>query len=171
MRPISSSSLSAVLRFATAPALAAVVAPLALAGCISSTHAMQSFSADQSCPQNASTFQRTAVVGADLAPAASAPADIAADAERLAVWQRNHDPARFVASYDQLTAFKVTGCGIATDYLCWNESVGDETPATCEAIDLGRNGQTFDGYVLQPSLRERLEASPKRSGLSRFLGF
>jgi len=113
-----------------------------------------------SCPANRMTVQHAEMPLADLVEQ-KPPAEVAADAGRLAVWKQTVD--KELARYDRLTAFDVSGCGRHADYLCWygHRLHRDHE---CLPVDLDESLPDFTTLALKPSahqlVRQRLGLPP-----------
>ncbi len=79
--------------------------------------AVRSFGREHSCPANRLQVKHAEVRLPDLVEPKQPPAEVAADAGRLAVW--NQTVNQELASYDRLTAVDVAGCGGHATYFCW----------------------------------------------------
>jgi hypothetical protein len=104
------------------------------------------FAMDMACPEDRVTVAPRSFVP----PTRTAPADVAADPERLAMWQEN-DAAR-VAAENQRTFFIAQGCGQAQIYLCYYcvHTVGRTTcgaAPNCVAEPACHDVPGRDGYI------------------------
>src|ERR1051325_6307447 len=67
------------------------------------------FARETSCPADRLQIKHAEMRLPDLVETEEPPAEVAADAGRLAVWNRTHE--RELASFQHLTAVDVAGCG------------------------------------------------------------
>ena len=79
--------------------------------------AVRSFGRQHSCPADRLQVKHAEVRLSDLVKPKQPPAEVAADAGRLAVW--NQTVNQELASFDRLTAVDVAGCGSHATYFCW----------------------------------------------------
>jgi hypothetical protein len=123
--------------------------------------ALYSFQHDNSCPANRMNVKHVKVPLADLVEPRQPPAEIAADAERLAVWKQTNDEE--LARYDRLTAVDISGCGSHADYFCWEKHHLHDNYG-CIPMDLDRPLSDFTTLPLKPSsgqwVRQRLACRP-----------
>ena len=129
--------------------------------------ALFSFQHENSCPANRLNVKQVKVPLADLVEPRQPPKEIAADAERLAVW--NQTIKEELARYDRLTAVDISGCGSHADYFCWEKHVLHDNYG-CIPMDPNRPLFDFTTLPLKPSaeqwVRQRLglpPAPPSRS--------
>jgi hypothetical protein len=101
---------------------------------------------------------------ADLVESKQPPAEVAADAERLAVWHQTVD--RELARYEHLTAVDVSGCGSHANYFCWYGH-RIHRDHECIPVDLDEPPLDFSMLTLKPSavqlVRQRLGLPPAPS--------
>ena len=95
------------------------------------------------------------------------PAEVAADAGRLAVW--NQTVNKELARYEHLTAVDVAGCGSHGTYFCW---YGHRIHRDHECIPVDLDDLDFTTLTLKPSagqwVRERLGLpSPPPAAVTR----
>jgi hypothetical protein len=135
---------------------AAPDAPDALFG-----EAVRSFGREQSCPADRLQVKHAEVRLADLVEPKKPPAEVAADAGRLAVW--NQTVHQELASYDRLTAVDVAGCGGHATYFCWYGH-RIHRDHECIPVDLDDPDPEFVAIPLKPSagqqVRQRLGLPP-----------
>jgi hypothetical protein len=86
--------------------------------------ARDAFVVDQTCPLRRTT-------AALHAPVSAAPADVAADPERLRLWNDTHRPS--VAPERARAYVMARGCGRETVYACWKPDATLAIPI-CEAV-------------------------------------
>lgn len=110
--------------------------------------ALYSFQHENSCPANRLSVKQVKVPLADLVEPRQPPAEIAADAERLAVWKQTNDQE--LARYDRLTAVDISGCGSHAHYFCWEKHVLHDNYG-CVPMDLDRPLSGFTTLPLKPS--------------------
>ena len=111
------------------------------------------FGHEHSCPANRLQVKHAEVRLADLVEPKQPPAEVAADAGRLAVWNQtiNQD----LASYNRLTAVDVAGCGGHATYFCW---YGHRIHRAheCIPVDLNVPDPEFVAIPLKPSARQQV---------------
>lgn len=119
--------------------------------------AVQSFGSEHSCPADRLQVKHALVRLPDLVEPRQPPAEVAADAGRLAVW--NQTVNQELASYDRLTAVDVAGCGGHATYFCWYGHVLHRAHE-CIPMDLDVPHPEFVTLPLKPSagqqVRQRL---------------
>lgn len=115
--------------------------------------AVSRFEHAYSCPANRLQVRHAEVRLPDLVESKQPPAEIAADAGRLAVWKQTVD--QDLASYDHLTAVDVTGCGSHGTYFCW---YGHRIHRAheCFPVDLDDPHPDFVTLTLKPSARQQV---------------
>jgi hypothetical protein len=89
----------------------------------------------------------------DLVEPQKPPAEVAADAGRLAVWNQTVDQE--LASYQHLTAVDVTGCGSHGTYFCWYGH-RIHRDHECIPVDLDAPQPDFVALTLKPSARQQV---------------
>lgn len=106
------------------------------------------FELQASCPADRLQVKHAEIRLADLVAAEEPPAEVAADAGRLAVWNETRE--RELASYDHLTAVDVAGCGSHATYFCW---YGHRIHRAheCAPVDLDPDAPHFLDLALKPS--------------------
>jgi hypothetical protein len=123
--------------------------------------AVSSFGREYSCPANRLQVKHAEVPLADLVESKQPPAEVAADAGRLAVWKQTVD--QDLASYQRLTAVDVTGCGSHATYFCWYGR-RIHRDHECIPVDLDDPHPDFATVTLKPSagqqVRQRLGLPP-----------
>lgn len=115
--------------------------------------AARSFGREYSCPDNRLQVEHAEVRLADLVESKQPPAEVAADAGRLAVWNQTVD--KELASYEHLTAVDVAGCGSHATYFCW---YGHRIHRNheCLPVDLDDPQPDFATLTLKPSARQQV---------------
>lgn len=108
--------------------------------------AVRSFGRVHSCPDDRLEVRHAQVRLADLVESKQPPAEVAADAGRLAVW--NQVAARDLAQYDRLTAVHVAGCGSHAIYFCWYGHL-IHRDHECLPADLDDADPEFTGLALK----------------------
>jgi hypothetical protein len=112
------------------------------------------YSTDYFCPIDRVTATR-------LVPTPPAPAEIADDPERFALWE---DTSKMRAITDPRMLFAVTGCGTHQMYTCWEFSIpgGVNTTGRGSRRDVwGATCLQENGYTSEPAVRSlRGFASP-----------
>ena len=101
-----------------------------------------------SCPADRLQVKHAEVRLLDLVESAQPPAEVAADAGRLAVW--NQTQTRELASFQQLTAVDVAGCGSHAAYFCWYGH-RIHRDHECAPVDLDPAEPHFLDLALKPS--------------------
>jgi hypothetical protein len=123
--------------------------------------AVWSFGRQYSCPANRLQVKYAEVRLPDLVESQQPPAEVAADAGRLAVW--NQTVAQELASFQHLTAVDVRGCGSHATYFCWYGH-RIHRDHECLPVDLDDPEPDFAGLTLKPSagqwVRQRLGLPP-----------
>lgn len=134
---------------------------LATVGCtFTSDMARDQFSRRFSCPDERLGLKSVPVRPEELLDPGEPPADVAADAGRLAVWQANR--IGDMQFYEHLSAIEVRGCGHRVTYLCWDErNAAHETIDTfCEPVDLNSPHTKLGSFQVKPrvlrSIRDQL---------------
>jgi hypothetical protein len=90
---------------------------LASAGCSLSGAAVRRFARDESCPEDRVVVRRRADMRPSSAiPRTQPPADVAADPERLRVWESTRQDERDLADLGEI--YEVEGCGVGRLYTC-----------------------------------------------------
>ena len=115
--------------------------------------AVSIFQHQYSCPADRLQVRHAEVRLADLVEPQKPPAEVAADAGRLAVWKQNVD--RELARYDHLTAIDVTGCGNHGTYFCWYGH-RIHRDHECIPVDLDVPQPDFVAITLKPSARQQV---------------
>ena len=123
--------------------------------------AVRSFGREHSCPADRLQVKHAEVRLPDLVEPKQPPAEVAADAGRLAVW--NQTVNQELASYDRLTAVDVAGCGGHAAYFCWyGHRIHPDHE--CIPVDLDDPHPDFVAIPLKPSagqqVRQRLGLPP-----------
>jgi len=112
------------------------------------------FGSENSCPADRLQVKHAEVPLPDLVES-KPPAEVAADAGRLAVW--NETVNKELARYEHLTAVDVAGCGSHATYFCW---YGHRIHRDHECIPVDLDDLDFTMLNLKPSagqwVRERL---------------
>ena len=112
------------------------------------------FGSENSCPADRLQVKHVEVPLPDLVES-KPPAEVAADAGRLAVW--NEAVNKELARYEHLTAVDVAGCGSHATYFCW---YGHRIHRDHECIPVDLDDLDFTTLNLKPStgqwVRERL---------------
>ena len=112
------------------------------------------FGHEHSCPADRLQVKHVEVPLPDLVES-KPPAEVAADAGRLAVW--NETVNKELARYEHLTAIDVAGCGSHVTYFCW---YGHRIHRDHECIPVDLDDLDFTMLTLKPSagqwVRERL---------------
>jgi hypothetical protein len=122
------------------------------------------FSQQQSCPEDRLTMNAVPVRPQDLLTTSTPPPAVAADPDRLAVWQAGVNEA--ARNYRDLTLIHVSGCAVDRTYLCWAQRApyGDELDHLCNEVDLSDASPRLGTFTLESrvmeTLRERLATSP-----------
>ena len=111
------------------------------------------FQHQYSCPVDRLQVRHAEVRLADLVEPKKPPAEVAADAGRLAVWNQNVE--KELASYDHLTAIDVTGCGNHGTYFCWYGHLLHRDHE-CTPIDLDVPEPYFVTLTLKSSARDQV---------------
>jgi len=123
--------------------------------------AVRSFGRVHSCPDDRLQVRHAHVWLSDLVESKQPPAEVAADAGRLAVWNRavNQDLGHF----DRLTAVHVAGCGSQAIYFCWYGHLLHRDHE-CLPMDLDDADPEFAGLALKRTagqqVRQRLGLPP-----------
>jgi hypothetical protein len=115
--------------------------------------AVSSFGRQHSCPANRLQVKHAEVRLPDLVESKQPPAEVAADAGRLAVWNQTVDQE--LASYQHLTAVDVAGCGSHGTYFCWYGHLLHRDHE-CLPVDLDDPSPDFAGLTLKPSAGQRV---------------
>lgn len=119
------------------------------------------FQHENSCPANRLNVKQVKVPLADFVEPRQPPKEIAADAERLAVWNQTNKEE--LARYDRLTAVDISGCGHQADYFCWEKHVLHDNYG-CIPMDPSRPLFDFTTLPLKPSadpwVRQQLGLPP-----------
>jgi len=110
--------------------------------------AARTFTLQASCPADRLQIKHAKVRLPDLVATAEPPAEVAADAGRLAVWNETRD--RELASYQHLTAVDVEGCGSHATYFCWYGH-RIHRDHECAPVDLDPDEPHFLDLELKPS--------------------
>jgi len=110
--------------------------------------AARTFTLQASCPADRLQIKHAKVRLPDLVATAEPPAEVAADAGRLAVWNETRD--RELASYQHLTAVDVEGCGGHATYFCWYGH-RIHRDHECAPVDLDPDEPHFLDLELKPS--------------------
>jgi len=130
--------------------------------------AVRSFGREHSCPADRLQVKHAEVRLSDLVEPKQPPAEVAADAGRLAVW--NQTVHQELASYDRLTAVDVAGCGGHATYFCWYGH-RIHRDHECIPVDLDVPDPDFVAIPLKPSagqqVRQRLGLPPGPSPAER----
>jgi len=117
--------------------------------------AVRRFGSQQSCPTDRLHVKHAEVPLPDLVESKQPPAEVAADADRLAVW--NQTVNKELARYEHLTAVDVAGCGSHATYFCW---YGHRIHRDHECIPVDLDDLDFTTLTLKPSagqwVRKRL---------------
>jgi hypothetical protein len=117
--------------------------------------AVDRFGSEHSCPADRLQVKHAEVPLPDLVESKQPPAEVAADAGRLAVW--NETVSKELARYEHLTAVDVAGCGSHATYFCW---YGHRIHRDHECIPVDLDDLDFTMLTLKPSagqwVRERL---------------
>jgi hypothetical protein len=112
------------------------------------------FGSEHSCPADRLQVKHAEVPLPDLVES-KPPAEVAADAGRLAVW--NETVSKELARYEHLTAVDVAGCGSHATSFCW---YGHRIHRDHECIPVDLDDLDFTTLPLKPSagqwVRERL---------------
>jgi|GEM_PF-4797431 len=114
------------------------------------------FGRQHSCPADRLQVKHAEVPLPDLVES-KPPAEVAADAGRLAVW--NQTVSKELARYEHLTAVDVAGCGSHGTYFCW---YGHRIHRDHECIPVDLDDLDFTTLTLKPSAGELVR---KRLGL------
>jgi hypothetical protein len=114
-----------------AQVLAAGLLVLGVTGCKSVTKgAKEHFSQDFTCPMDrVEVRERPDIRPSDLEPALAPPKDIAADPQRLKMWQAQQDESRAYANSSD-TMLEARGCDHQTLYACHRHNK-DSTYVMC----------------------------------------
>ena len=116
------------------------------------------FGSEHSCPADRLQVKHAEVPLPDLVES-KPPAEVAADAGRLAVW--NETVSKELARYEHLTAVDVAGCGSHGTYFCW---YGHRIHRDHECIPVDLDDLDFTTLTLKPSagewIRQRLGLPP-----------
>jgi hypothetical protein len=115
--------------------------------------AVRSFGREHSCPADRLQVKHAEVRLSDLVEPKKPPAEVAADAGRLAVW--NQTVHQELASYDRLTAVDVAGCGGHATYFCWYGH-RIHRDHECIPVDLDVPDPDFVAIPLKPSARQQV---------------
>jgi hypothetical protein len=115
--------------------------------------AVQSFGREHSCPADRLQVKHALVRLPDLVEPKQPPAEVAADAGRLAVWNQTINEE--LASYDRLTAVDVAGCGGHTTYFCWYGHILHRDHE-CIPMDLDVPHPEFVTLPLKPSAEQQV---------------
>jgi hypothetical protein len=130
--------------------------------------AVRSFGREHSCPANRLQVKHAEVRLPDLMESKQPPAEVAADAGRLAVW--NQTVNQELAGYERLTAVDVAGCGGHATYFCWYGH-RIHRDHECVQVDLDVPHPDFVTLTLKPSagqqVRQRLGLPPAPSPAER----
>src|SRR5262245_22305683 len=110
--------------------------------------AVQRFSLQNSCPTDRLQIKQVEVPLSELIES-KPPADVAADAGRLAVW--NQTVSREVARYEHLTAVDVAGCGRHATSCCL---YGHRIHRYHECVPVELDDLDFTTLTLKPSAGE-----------------
>lgn len=117
--------------------------------------AVRRFEHEHSCPADRLQVKHAEVPLPDLVESKQPPAEVAADAGRLAV--RNQTVNKELARYEHLTAVDVAGCGSHATSFCW---YGHRIHRDHECIPVDLDDLDFTTLTLKPSagqwVRERL---------------
>src|SRR5262245_37567679 len=120
--------------------------------------AVQRFGLEHSCPADRLRVKHVEVPLLDLVES-KPPAEVAADAGRLAVW--NGTVSKEIARYEHLTAVNVAGCGSDATSFCW---YGHRIHRDHECIPVDLDDLDFTMLTLKPSagqwIRKRLGLPP-----------
>src|ERR1017187_3602534 len=119
------------------------------------------FSVERSCPKAGLSIKQVSFEPQDLF-SPRPPADVALDPARLAVWKLNKSVQ--IASYQNLIAVDVTGCGLHSTYFCYrtDDGRGHNNNYLCSVVNLTDPDAKGVGFIIDPSMgrsiRERLDA-------------
>ncbi len=120
--------------------------------------AIRRFELEHSCPADRLQVKHVEVPLADFVES-KPPAEVAADAGRLAVW--NETVNKELARYEHLTAVDVAGCGTHATSFCW---YGHRIHRDHECIPVDLEDLDFTMLTLKPSagqwIRQRLGLPP-----------
>jgi len=123
--------------------------------------AVRRFGSEHSCPADRLQVKHAEVPLPDLVESKQPPAEVAADAGRLAVW--NQTVNKELARYEHLTAVDVAGCGSHVTYFCWYGH-RIHRDHECIPVDLDDPHPDFVAIPLKPSagqqVRQRLGLPP-----------
>jgi hypothetical protein len=123
--------------------------------------AVPSFEREHSCPADRLQVKHAELPLPELVESKQPPAEVAADAGRLAVW--NQTANQELALYEHLTAVDVAGCGSHAIYFCWYGH-RIHRDHQCVPVDLDAPEPYFAPLTLKPSagqwIRERLGLPP-----------
>ena len=136
---------------------------LGAAGCapFAPDRAAYTFSRHYSCPEERLIVKTVPVAPEKLLAVGEPPADIAADAGRLALWRANR--IEDMKDYWRLSAVDITGCGTRKTYLCWDvhDKEHETIDSFCNTVDLSDPNTTLGEFSVKPevleSVREQLE--------------
>ena len=106
------------------------------------------FARQASCPADRLQVKHAEIRLSDLVVSEEPPAEVAADAGRLAVWNQTRN--RELASFEHLTAVDVAGCGSHATYFCWYGH-RIHRDHECAPVDLEPPEPHFLDIVLKPS--------------------
>jgi hypothetical protein len=114
--------------------------------------AVRSFERQHSCPADRLQVKHAEVPLPDLVESKQPPAEVAADAGRLAVW--NQTVNKELALYEHLTAVDVAGCGSDATYFCWYGH-RIHRDHECVPVDLD-DPEPYFPLTLKPSAGQRV---------------
>jgi|SRR5581483_11882279 len=116
--------------------LLAVAQQACLSHSLARDGAKDQFAQKYTCPDSHLAVRSVNLSAPDFFDRGTPPADVAADRERLAMWNASVDQQLEI--FDGLTAVDVTGCGAHVDYLCWLEQHPSDNTLNqvCPDIDL-----------------------------------
>jgi len=141
---------------------------LPLAGCVIDTALAHSeaaaiFSRQNVCPRDRMAVNARPVRPQDAFEHGAPPAEVAADPDRLRVWERNVDAD--LASFRALTFVEISGCGAHAAYLCWQEPT-DDGRVLVEHCPISESdtpeGTPFKGFTLKRGVWAALRAAAAR---------
>lgn len=115
--------------------------------------AARSFERQHSCPAKSLQVKYAEVPLPELVESKQPPAEVAANAERLAVWNQTVD--QDLAGYQRLTAFDVAGCGSHAIYFCWYGH-RIHRDHECAPVDLDDPEPHFATLMLKPAAGQRV---------------
>jgi hypothetical protein len=131
-------------------------------GCSFTTDMARSeFSRQYSCPEERLAVKTVPVSPETLLAVGEPPADVVADAARLALWRANR--VEDMQTYWHLSAVDVTGCGTRKTYLCWDvhDKEHDTIDTYCNAADLTDPNTKLGEFQVNPealqAVREQLQ--------------